>query len=1481
MDNKISNVIGVPIPEWLVQQFETRSAKGAGYGNRNIQELKFLSNKTAWVRVVSSIQVSGEDMRHFNERVGDVTLKKDADLAKNFILFAGTSKYKDGQDGKSYSTELRSGINQGSYGMLGSYEVEQYGYTPMPGITSVTIETMGRMGSVRSATINFRVFNKAQLDIIDALYFKLGYTMLLEWGHTYYYRTPANKVDDQIYSTEELMIDPFALNLNKEKINYHISRNVKKSYGNYDGMLGVVTNFNFSRKEDGSYDCTLKIIGLGAIAESLKINRSNAFTEILKQEIKKLVQVENAKIQARIDEQTRQLRDQQIAAQSAANAATKAQAQKLTLNQIFEQKIASGSLGGKLQDFLYIPGVPSQDLYDLSAADIVYADKNIKNRAWGIRKFGIILEGNTQTQKVTLSTAYFKKILPTIDNLKKGANKQSNEIKYNFLYEKGNNGKIFVKDKLTIDQINNQELSTTAYQAKKYLRISHDSDRNRIFGLDLSSYGLINAVVESFTGVDIIDGVYQQIVYDAITKDHDKNGTIEFDSVIHDFVEVVIPDSINFSDVNSVPQTNKLNTNQTTRYYPILKLSKNIEIQSGGKLYATPVEITISDSSFINSIVLSDPTQQVAKEFVDSLQNTQNQISQATAQSQQAQQGIANVVASNPKIDIRKAQEDEAAKFQSALESALRLIQIYTYNRVRNTQTVQKKSFTENNSELYNSIFKRVGLYSKLSDVLTTTPPSIPNYGYVESLSQDKKSLLEFYVAHGFNVSVLSNSHSTPDNSDPMKNIPVVNHKDLIESYVIPYNVNQQLSQGIVLEKPIYIKLGTLLMLINHLALMYDSEDSEKQDSDEIKTPIFYVDYHPETNFCLSSLNHLSTNPFNFMIPYSGKDEDFKLLFDPAVLPKIGNRIFTPSKDNRYSAKLPQFLSGDTGKGVYRGKIMNVLIDIDYILSVIKQYSDNDNTNSIYFKPFMDKLLADMCKALGNYNLLRLAYNDAANCFYIVDDQIVPPDPKESEATRKGVIGSNVKSGAYEIPLYGNTSIAKNLEIKTDISSRLSNMIAISANSEKNQGVMGTDSTPFGYINKNFRDRYVPLRSDISKDGGVKTSGDEEAAIKFNDAVKQYYKVIDINLDSVNGATNYYISRMAQVKSQNKASRASAIIPVSLNFTTDGVSGFNMYQSFGINEELLPYTYTATNKIDSGAVLRRVGFCVVGLTHTIENNQWNTSVKSNMIFLKDPEDYVGERGNYKVIEERGENRGFSSNNFVSADQAGEVPGPIDASDILDFAMCYLCHNQGTAGAEAILYYTFKEPKSKVPVPNKFAGNTNIDGNMYGVWLNGTRHARGITYSDWSINVHKDFRTIFGSDPDTSYTPGNFVTYQFKYNLPNKVRGAAKNLPTYLKDLYTRLSSQYGVPLNYMIQTSYIESGHRPLAGIGKTIDGVKYRLNSKYKGLFGLSYKEFYRYFPSGDIHNAEQNATAGAQVLKQRIEDAKPLIDEYRSYLS
>ena len=109
---------------------------------------------------------------------------------------------------------------------------------------------------------------------------------------------------------------------------------------------------------------------------------------------------------------------------------------------------------------------------------------------------------------------------------------------------------------------------------------------------------------------------------------------------------------------------------------------------------------------------------------------------------------------------------------------------------------------------------------------------------------------------------------------------------------------------------------------------------------------------------------------------------------------------------------------------------------------------------------------------------------------------------------------------------------------------------------------------------------------------------------------------------------------MSILKNEEPATRASAMIPVSLNISLDGISGFQMTQLFTIGENFLPYNYL---KVKAGNPFASIGFAIVGLTHTIENNQWITSLRTNMAYLRNSvNDYTGKtkKGNHIFTPEK-------------------------------------------------------------------------------------------------------------------------------------------------------------------------------------------------------------------------------------------------------
>jgi hypothetical protein len=62
----------------------------------------------------------------------------------------------------------------------------------MPGIQSLDISTYNR-GSLRRASLKIKAYSREQFAILDALFMRPGYSLLIEWGHTIYFKGTPEK----------------------------------------------------------------------------------------------------------------------------------------------------------------------------------------------------------------------------------------------------------------------------------------------------------------------------------------------------------------------------------------------------------------------------------------------------------------------------------------------------------------------------------------------------------------------------------------------------------------------------------------------------------------------------------------------------------------------------------------------------------------------------------------------------------------------------------------------------------------------------------------------------------------------------------------------------------------------------------------------------------------------------------------------------------------------------------------------------------------------------------------------------------------------------------------------------------------------------------------------------------------------------------------------------------------------------------------
>ena len=250
----MSNIFGEKLDDNIQRQIEIRQKiYGSGYAagvSRSSDISLYLNGNTSWCKLVSGVNKDNSN-----------------ELAKKYKLFNGTAL--------ADTTNLRGGItsanvidSNNAYGIGGN----EFGINPMMGITSATINYENR-GSIRKANIKIKAFNKNQFDIIDTLYLRLGFTMLLEWGHSLYFLKDINN-NEALLNTLTTLDDKFL----KGDLTYTQFLLLIESYkidiyqGNYDAMIGRVVNFDYSFNKDGSYDINIILISLGDVIESLRCN---------------------------------------------------------------------------------------------------------------------------------------------------------------------------------------------------------------------------------------------------------------------------------------------------------------------------------------------------------------------------------------------------------------------------------------------------------------------------------------------------------------------------------------------------------------------------------------------------------------------------------------------------------------------------------------------------------------------------------------------------------------------------------------------------------------------------------------------------------------------------------------------------------------------------------------------------------------------------------------------------------------------------------------------------------------------------------------------------------------------------------------------------------------------------------------------------------------------------------------------------------
>ncbi len=295
------------------------------------------------------------------------------------------------------------------------------------------------------------------------------------------------------------------------------------------------------------------------------------------------------------------------------------------------------------------------------------------------------------------------------------------------------------------------------------------------------------------------------------------------------------------STVNSVNKENRLS-------FPILSLTKDVVVVVNDKVKKevnniggssvidttgdvsvnVRISLYITDSNLIQSVIKGAKAPDI--KVVEATIAAQNQNQGPTAEEQAAAQEAANT------------QIQQALQLQSGLELTLRTIQVHALNKAigasNNDLSIGRKVYTlpiwdkndkSGNTTFYSQVFSN-GIFSKyITELVEGT--------IVDTDPKNPEDRFKIQSKYGFATELMAGRITTTELNQ--KN---VDFKRLLNAYVVPYEISQEIVKGVTTNHPVYIPLGLLLMILNHSCTIYDTKDST------VQTPLVYIDFNPNVN---------------------------------------------------------------------------------------------------------------------------------------------------------------------------------------------------------------------------------------------------------------------------------------------------------------------------------------------------------------------------------------------------------------------------------------------------------------------------------------------------------------------------------------------------------------------------------------------------------------------------------------------------------
>jgi len=380
---------------------------------------------------------------------------------------------------------------------------------------------------------------------------------------------------------------------------------------------------------------------------------------------------------------------------------------------------------------------------------------------------------------------------------------------------------------------------------------------------------------------------------------------------------------------------------------------------------------------------------------------------------------------------------------------------------------------------------------------------------------------------------------------------------------------------------PHYIRFGALLEFLLANVLIKIKKTGE---------PIFKIDHDEWGTYMYSLPNQISLDPRVCIV----RNDHIEVGFSGKQTQSFTSLNYFREYDGPDPSKENSALT------------LNIYLNFDFVTECLK--TDDKGNVSVY--QFLSNICTGLNKALGGINNLEPVIDETNNTLRIIDTTPIPGHSADDNGP------------GYILQIYGYDKLGNNfisnfvrkVDLKTAITPEYATMITVGATA--GGYVKGTEATAFSKWNTGLTDRFkeeflppngtsANSNENEADDNYVKTFIIDGYANRYGltylgEGMKFSDNIIEKNISIV---TEYYKWLIAKESiDKDKSGGTVGFIPFKLGLTLDGISGIKIYNVLRINTEFLPKAYGKT-----------VDLIVTGVSHRLDNNDWETSIESTVM----------------------------------------------------------------------------------------------------------------------------------------------------------------------------------------------------------------------------------------------------------------------------